>query len=99
MFLAKMFLVAGTIAAALLTSPPAVTTERIPERPPPATTPRVGTSCVDSSASEPPARSRPSDSGRHSSLRSCSSSSRRESSVSMTRSSAGPPGSSRTDAG
>ena len=41
MFLAKMFLVAGTIAAALLTSAPAVTTEQIPERPPSATSPAL----------------------------------------------------------
>jgi D-alanyl-D-alanine carboxypeptidase len=39
MFLAKMSLVAGAIAAALLTSAPAVTTERIPEHPPLATSP------------------------------------------------------------
>ena len=40
MFLAKMFLVAGTIAAAL-TSAPAVSTEQIPERPQAATSPAL----------------------------------------------------------
>jgi D-alanyl-D-alanine carboxypeptidase len=40
MFLAKMFLVAGTIAAAL-TSAPAVSTEHVPERPPSATSPAL----------------------------------------------------------
>jgi D-alanyl-D-alanine carboxypeptidase len=41
MFLAKMFLAAGTIAAALLTSAPAVSTEQIPERPSSATSPAL----------------------------------------------------------
>ena len=41
MFLAKMLLVAGTTAAALLTSAPAITTERIPEYPPSATSPAL----------------------------------------------------------
>ena len=41
MFLAKMLLVAGVIAAALLTSPPPVSTERIPERPQPPTSPAL----------------------------------------------------------
>jgi D-alanyl-D-alanine carboxypeptidase len=41
MFLAKMLLVAGTIAAALLTSAPAVSREQIPERQPSATSPAL----------------------------------------------------------
>jgi D-alanyl-D-alanine carboxypeptidase len=41
MFLTKMFLVAGTIAATLLTSAPAVSTEQIPERPSSATSPAL----------------------------------------------------------
>jgi D-alanyl-D-alanine carboxypeptidase len=41
MFLAKMFLVTGTIAAAMLTSAPAVSPERIPEYPPSPTNPAL----------------------------------------------------------